>query len=72
MSAVIGVSELLVICSRRCSDCRAVDDEFGTERCVFMGASKPTNIEGMQLMSVSDDLANAMPAAWFEIAARTL
>jgi hypothetical protein len=35
-----------------------------------MGAYKPTSIEGMQPMSVTGDLANAMPADWFEIAAR--
>jgi hypothetical protein len=49
---------------------RATDDEFGTEPYVFMGAYRPTSIEGMQPMSVTGDLANAMPAEWFEIAAR--
>jgi hypothetical protein len=49
---------------------RATDDEFGTEPYVFMGAFKPTSIEGMQPMSVTGELANPMPAEWFEIAAR--
>jgi len=49
---------------------RATDDEYGTEPYVFMGAFKPTSIEGMQPMSVTGDLANAMPAEWFEVAAR--
>ena len=49
---------------------RATDDEFGAEPYVFMGAFKPTSIEGMQPMSVTGDLANAMPAEWFEVAAR--
>lgn len=49
---------------------RATDDEFGTEPYVFMGAYKPTSIEGMQPMSLTGDLANAMPAEWFEVAAR--
>jgi len=49
---------------------RSTDDEFGTEPYVFMGAFKPTFIEGMQPMSVTGDLANAMPAEWFEVAAR--
>jgi hypothetical protein len=33
-------------------------------------APSPTSIEGMQPMSVTRDLANAMPAEWFEVAAR--
>jgi len=37
---------------------------------VFMGAFTPTTIEGMQPMSVTGDLANAMPPEWFEVAAR--
>ena len=49
---------------------RSTDDEFGTEPYVFMGAFKPTSIEGMQPMSVTGDLANPMPAEWFEVAAR--
>jgi superfamily II DNA or RNA helicase/HKD family nuclease len=49
---------------------RSTDDEFGTEPYVFMGAFKPTSIEGMLPMSVTGDLANAMPAEWFEVAAR--
>ena len=35
-----------------------------------MGAFRPTKIEGMLPMSVTGDLANAMPAEWFEVAAR--
>lgn len=35
-----------------------------------MGSFLPTQIEGMRPMSITGDLANAMPAAWFEIAAR--
>ncbi|MCX5650819.1 MAG: DUF3427 domain-containing protein [Planctomycetota bacterium] len=49
---------------------RATEDEFGTEPYVFMGAFMPTSIEGMRPMSVTGDLANAMPAEWFEIASR--
>lgn len=49
---------------------KSTDDEFGTEPYVFMGAFRPTSIEGMQPMSVTGDLANAMPAEWFEVAAR--
>lgn len=49
---------------------RATEDEFGTEPFVFMGAFQPTSIEGMRPMSVTGDLANAMPAEWFEIASR--
>lgn len=49
---------------------RATDDEFGTEPYVFMGAFTPTSIEGARPMSVTGELANAMPAEWFEIAAR--
>jgi hypothetical protein len=49
---------------------RATDDEFGTEPYVFMGAYTPTAIEGARPMSVTGELANAMPAEWFEIAAR--
>jgi len=49
---------------------RSTDDEFGTEPYVFMGAFRPTSIEGMLPMSVTGDLANAMPAEWFEVAAR--
>lgn len=49
---------------------RATKDEFGTEPYVFMGAFQPTSIEGMRPMSVTGNLANAMPAEWFEIASR--
>jgi hypothetical protein len=49
---------------------RSTDDEFGTEPYVFMGAFTPTSIEGMRPMSVTGDLANAMPAEWFDVAAR--
>ena len=49
---------------------RGTDDEFGTEPYVFMGAFRPRTIEGARPMSVTGDLANAMPAAWFEVAAR--
>jgi hypothetical protein len=35
-----------------------------------MGAYTPTSIEGARPMSVTGELANAMPAEWFEIAAR--
>ena len=49
---------------------RATKDEFGTEPYVFMGAFQPTSIEGMRPMSVTGELANAMPAEWFEIASR--
>jgi superfamily II DNA or RNA helicase/HKD family nuclease len=49
---------------------RSTDDEFGTEPYVFMGAFTPTSIEGMRPMSLTGDLANAMPAEWFEVAAR--
>ncbi len=49
---------------------RSTDDEYGTEPYIFLGAFKPTSIEGMQPMSVTGELANAMPAEWFEIAAR--
>jgi superfamily II DNA or RNA helicase/HKD family nuclease len=49
---------------------RATKDEFGTEPYVFMGAFHPTAIEGMRPMSVTGELANAMPAEWFEIASR--
>jgi hypothetical protein len=49
---------------------RATDDEYGTEPYAFMGAFKPTSIEGVQPMSVTGELANPMPAEWFEIAAR--
>ena len=49
---------------------RSTDDEFGTEPYVFLGAFTPTLIEGARPMSVTGDLANAMPAEWFEVAAR--
>jgi hypothetical protein len=49
---------------------RARKDEFGTEPYVFMGAFTPTKIEGAKPMSVTGALANAMPAKWFEVAAR--
>jgi hypothetical protein len=49
---------------------RATEDEFGTEPYAFMGAFKPTSIEGARPMSVTGDLANAMPAEWFEVASR--
>ena len=49
---------------------RAPDDEFGTEPYMFMGAFRPTSIEGMRPMSVTGDLANAMPPEWFDVAAR--
>ena len=49
---------------------RARKDDFGTEPYAFMGAFRPTKIEGMLPMSVTGDLANAMPAEWFEVAAR--
>ena len=49
---------------------RAPNDEFGTEPYVFMGAFTPTKIEGAKPMSVTGELANAMPAKWFEVAAR--
>jgi superfamily II DNA or RNA helicase/HKD family nuclease len=49
---------------------RATKDEFGTEPYVLMGAFQPTSIEGMRPMSVTGELANAMPAEWFEIASR--
>jgi hypothetical protein len=35
-----------------------------------MGAFTPTKIEGAKPMSVTGELANAMPAKWFEVAAR--
>ena len=37
---------------------------------IFLGAFRPTQIEGMRPVSVTGDLANAMPAAWFELGAR--
>ena len=49
---------------------RARKDEYGTEPYVFMGAFTPTKIEGEKPMSVTGELANAMPAKWFEVAAR--
>ena len=49
---------------------RATNDEFGAEPFIFLGAFRPTHIEGMRPMSVTGDLANAMPAAWFELGAR--
>jgi hypothetical protein len=49
---------------------RATDGEFGTEPYAFMGAFRPTSIEGAYPMSVTGELANAMPAEWFELAAR--
>jgi superfamily II DNA or RNA helicase/HKD family nuclease len=49
---------------------RSKKDDFGTEPYVFMGAFTPTTIEGMRPMSVTGNLANAMPAEWFEVAAR--
>ena len=49
---------------------RARKDEFGTEPFAFMGAFTPTKIEGMQPMSITGNLANPMPAEWYEIAAR--
>ena len=49
---------------------RATNDEFGAEPFIFLGAFRPTQIEGMRPMSVTGDLANAMPAAWFELGAR--
>jgi len=49
---------------------RSTKDDFGTEPYVFMGAFTPTTIEGMRPMSVTGNLANAMPAEWFEVAAR--
>jgi hypothetical protein len=49
---------------------RSKTDDFGTEPYVFMGAFTPTTIEGMRPMSVTGNLANAMPAEWFEVAAR--
>ena len=49
---------------------RARKDEFGAEPFAFMGAFTPTKIEGMQPMSITGNLANPMPAEWYEIAAR--
>lgn len=49
---------------------RSTKDEFGTEPYVFMGTFRPTSIEGARPMSVTGELANAMPAEWFEIASR--
>jgi hypothetical protein len=49
---------------------RSTTDDFGTEPYVFLGAFTPTSIEGARPMSVTGDLANAMPAEWFEVAAR--
>ena len=49
---------------------RKTKDSFGTEPYVFMGAFRPTKIEGMRPMSVTGTLANAMPAAWFELGAQ--
>ena len=50
---------------------RAQKDEFKKAApFVFMGSFLPTQIEGMRPMSITGDLANAMPAVWFEIAAR--
>jgi superfamily II DNA or RNA helicase/HKD family nuclease len=45
-------------------------DAFGAEPYMFMGAFTPASIEGMRPMSVTGSLANAMPAEWFEVAAR--
>jgi len=49
---------------------RSTKDDFGTEPYVFMGAFTPTSIEGARPMSVTGNLANAMPPEWFEVAAR--
>ncbi len=49
---------------------RMTKDDFGTEPYVFMGAFRPTSVEGEKPMSVTGDLADAMPAEWYEIAAR--
>lgn len=49
---------------------RAQKDEFGTEPFMFLGAFRPTKIEGMYPMSVTGELASPTPAAWFELAAR--
>ena len=49
---------------------RARKDEFGAEPFAFMGAFTPTKIEGMQPMSITGNLANPMPAEWYDIAAR--
>jgi hypothetical protein len=67
---MIKVGESPEARSRSYSVHRATDDEFGTEPYVFTGAYRPTSIEGMRPMSVTGDLANAMPAEWFEVAAR--
>lgn len=49
---------------------RSTEDAFGSEPFVFMGAFKPTKIEGERPMSVTGVLADALPPEWFEIAAR--
>ncbi len=46
------------------------EDSFGAEPYVFMGAFLPKTIEGSQPMSITGELANAMPASWYELAAR--
>ncbi len=46
------------------------NDTIGTQSYTFMGAFHPTKIEGMQPMSVTGTLANAMPPALFELAAK--
>ena len=49
---------------------RKKDGSLGTQSYTFMGAFRPTKIEGMHPMSVTGTLANAMPPKLFELGAR--
>jgi len=49
---------------------RSPRETLGTTPYVFLGAFLPREIRGDRPMSVTGDLANAMPAEWFEVAAR--
>jgi hypothetical protein len=45
-------------------------DEFGSSPFCFMGAFRPTELQGERPISVTGELAVPLPPAWFEIASR--
>ena len=46
------------------------DDEFGSSPFCFMGAFRPTELQGERPISVIGELAVPLPPAWFEMASR--
>jgi superfamily II DNA or RNA helicase/HKD family nuclease len=49
---------------------QSTDDEFGTSPFCFVGAFRPTELQGERPISVIGELAVPLPPAWFEIASR--